>query len=341
MTIPFFAITSRGLEPIVAEELAQLADIDIKGTPYRRVHAMGDLDGLELVSNSRTADDLFLQIAIWQDVRHIRDMLPEFTTLAQSLEMDSALSTIRYQRSLPDSPGFSITANYVGKRNYNADEIKLAVSEGIRIQHPSWTYCEDDADADLNLRVFIDHTVAIVGLRLTETPLHRRAYKQTSQPGSLKATVAAAMVQIAEVKSGQTLLDPFCGSGTIPIEAALLGVRAISGDNDLSALDITLANITEDWLSLHPMRLDAMQMPLNDNSVDCVVSNLPWGRQVQVDGPLQSLYEQSYAEMQRVVRPCGRIVLLTTHVDLIPDTLTQAIEISLYGKRPQILVYGV
>ena len=234
------------------------------------------------------------------------------------------------------SPTFSVTANFVGKRNYTAPEVKDAVADGVTRQC-GWAYADDDREADLNLRVFIEHDTALVGLRVAADPLHRRAYKQVHIPGALKPTVAAAMLQIAGVHEGRVVVDPFCGSGTIPIEAGLRGASGFGGDLEADALQGALQNAQAAQVGAAIVQWDVRTLPLRDQSVDAIVSNMPWGRQVQVDAQLSALYAAAFAEMHRVVVPGGSIVLLTTFPELLPGEPAQEIEISLFGQNPKIL----
>jgi tRNA (guanine6-N2)-methyltransferase len=125
-------------------------------------------------------------------------------------------------RTIPQLPTVSVTANFVGRRKYSTEEIKQAVAKGVNERY-RWVYSERFDQSDLNLRLFLDHDRAVMGLRLSPTPLHRRPYKQEHLPGSLKPTIAAALGVLGEVEPGQIVLDPFCGAGTILTEAAVVG----------------------------------------------------------------------------------------------------------------------
>jgi len=81
-------------------------------------------------------------------------------------------------------------------------------------------------EGQVNIRVFIEHATAFVGVRLGAALLHRRAYKQEHISGSLKPTVAAAMLEMAQVTLASWVPDPFCGAGAILIEASLRCVPA-------------------------------------------------------------------------------------------------------------------
>src|SRR5690606_19149211 len=93
-----------------------------------------------------------------------------------------------------------------------------------------WRYRPSDQESEINIRLFMEHEHVYVGMRLGDRPLYKRPYKQAHVPGSLKPSVAAALLQLAGVQAGDRVLDPCCGAGTILIEAALMGARAQGGD---------------------------------------------------------------------------------------------------------------
>ncbi|KAA3642774.1 MAG: methyltransferase domain-containing protein [Chloroflexi bacterium] len=331
-----FAITTRGLEEISNAEMQALPGIHDLSNGYRHIRATVQ-KGLSALLDLRTVDDVFLELTEWEQVGHERSTLAEFSERSTELALGEPLAQLRGLREIPGHPTFSVTANFVGKRNYSNDEIKLAVSEGVLQSQAGWQYAEDDRVADLNLRVFIEHSKALVGLRIGETPLHRRDYKQAQLPGSLKPTVAAAMLRIARLQEDQVCLDPFCGSGTIVIEAALAGAGSMGGDIEQAMLKAAETNRQAAGVKVAFSQWDAMQLPLPGAIVDLVVSNLPWGRQVEVDGSLWKLYEESYLEMLRVIKPGGKLVLLTSFPDLLPEEPEDQIEISLFGQTPSVL----
>jgi 23S rRNA G2445 N2-methylase RlmL len=332
-----FALTVRGLESICADEMAALPGVSVTETAYRRVKAIctGTLDPL---LSLRTVDDVYLDAATWTGIGHTRDTLAVLQWYAAQLELDAIAKRIAALRPLPPEPLFSITASFVGRRNYNTDEIKRTVAEGITSLY-DWRYTPDDRLADLNLRLFIEHETAYVGVRLGKHPLHERGYKAVERPGSLKPTVAAAMLRLAGLLPGQRLLDPCCGTGTIVIEGGLIGALAQGGDNDLEAVEAARANAAAAGVDAGIEQWDARALPLPDRSADCVVTNLPWGRQIAVDDALAGLYADVCREIERVIAPGGCVVTLTsTPEQLRFERLRQAgaIEISLYGQTPTI-----
>jgi 23S rRNA G2445 N2-methylase RlmL len=338
--IELFAVTNRGLESISAEEMARLRGAQITQIAYRRVHAQytGPLANLLTL---RTVDDLFIQLAEWQGIASHRSTLPLLEQLALDLDLWQATNLRAEIRPLSDTPTFSVSANFVGRRNYTTAEIKLTIAKSVE-SISGWRYTEDDRAGDINLRLFIDHETAWVGMRLATTPLHRRAYKQEHLPGSLKPSVAAAMLFVAAVAPSHSVLDPCCGVGTILIEAASLGATTSGGDSDVAALAAARSNAEAAGVQIDVHAWDARALPLAGATIDRLVTNLPWGRQVEVDSALSHFYLEACAEMERVLAKNGRIVLLTNLPHLVTFDhliLEKQIEISLFGQQPVILVY--
>lgn len=337
MFYDIFSVTTRGLERITEVEMRTVPGVAIKRTEYRRVRA--ECDDIGELPVLRTADDVFLEVDTWAGIQHTRAMLPHFTERSADLDLLSNAYLLEAVRPIGEAPTFAVTASFVGKRNYNYHEIKEHIAQGVLQSNPTWQYVEDDSDATLNLRIFIEHDRGLIGLRLARDPLHRRPYKQETLAGSTKPPVAAAMVQLANLKTGQRVLDPFCGSGTIPIEAAKMGYQAEGHDINSEAIAVSQRNTADANEQLSFTQTDARNLPHKDDSFDGLVTNLPWGRQIVVDDDLRGLYHLSYKQMRRVVKKGGKIVLLTTCPDLIPDDPVDKYEISLHGQQPTIMVY--
>jgi tRNA (guanine6-N2)-methyltransferase len=96
----------------------------------------------------------------------------------------------------------------------------------------------------MSWRLTVDGDRAFVGLRIGLSPLRRRIYRQVTRPRSVHPTLAAAMVRIAGPSNGVRFLDPYCGVGTIPIEAAAVGegLTIVGSDQDWCAVEAAIAN---------------------------------------------------------------------------------------------------
>jgi 23S rRNA G2445 N2-methylase RlmL len=340
--IRIFALTTRGLETVSAEEIATLPGVTVEQTSYRRVGATCS-GSLKPLLGLRTADDVFIDVATWLGIDHRRGALAALNDMSAQIDLYKAAAVCSGIRPVHRPPTFSVTASFVGKRNYSTDEIKETCARGIGVSHYGWAYTEDDREADLNVRLFIEHETARVGVRLGREPLQNRPYKQVHVPGSLKPPVAAALHRLAEAAPGLRVLDPCCGAGTILIEGAMGGSEAQGGDNDPGAVAAAKANANAADVRAKVRLWDAGALPIADSSVDRVVSNLPWGRKVSVDSNLNTLYARIGTEVCRVLAPEGRAAILTNAPRLVNSwklRCEKQIEISLFGQRPTITIFS-
>jgi 23S rRNA G2445 N2-methylase RlmL len=336
-----FALATRGLEDVAAEEMAALPQVQVLGMGYRRVSASAAAEeALSGLLGLRTVDDVFLDLGTWSGVGRHRSALDLLARRAAALPLAGAARAVRRVRELPRCPSFAVTASFVGRRNYRSGEIAVRVGESVA-KALGWPYRERDSSAYLNLRLFIEHEIAHAGLRIGATPLHRRAYKVAHIPGSLKPTVAAALLRLAGVGPGATILDPCCGAGTILVEASLAGVQAVGGDLDPQAVNACVANAGQAHIRARVSRWDAVELPMRDGSVDTLVTNLPWGREVGLSTSVPVLYRRILAEAERALGGSGRAVILSDsaeHVQVPSLPSRREIEISLFGRTPTVVV---
>lgn len=345
MSVPIaiFALITRGLESVSRDELAAVPGVTATGCGYRRVTAVA-AGSLEPLLGLRTVDDVFIDLATWRGIGRHRAALNDVRRASGELDLRPAIGICAGLRPVPRSPAFAISASFVGRRNYGVEDLKAAMAAGVTGRY-GWRYCARDADADLSLRLFVEHETAYLGIRLGRVPLQQRAYRRVERPGALKPSVAAALLGLAGIESGMRILDPCCGSGTIAIEAALAGAEVICGDCDSGALAATQANASSAGVCLRTCLLDARALPLANGSVDRVVTNLPWGRTVGNPEGLPDLYRHLVAEAYQVLVPGGRVVLLTSQPDLVHQgrfRCREEREISFYGQTPTVVtLYGL
>jgi 23S rRNA G2445 N2-methylase RlmL len=336
----FFALTTCGLEDVSGREIAGLAGVTVGEVGYRRVSGLCRTP-LDALLSLRTVDDIFLDVATWQEIERPRSALGRLSTLSRQLDLEPARAACAQLRPIATPPSFSVTASFVGQRNYRTSEIKEAIADGVAAAC-GWRHQADDRVADLNVRIFIEQTTAYVGVRLAQTALHDRAYQRSHRPGALKPPVAAALLELAEVKPGHRLLDPCCGTGTILIEAALRGALAQGGDLEPEAIYAAGTNAAAAGVALELREMDVRALPHAAASVDRIVSNLPWGRQVAAAADLTALYDRALAELARVLVPGGRMALLV-ETPALPQLLhlrgLEQREISLFGQTPAIFLY--
>ena len=85
--------------------------------------------------------------------------------------------------------------------------------------------------ASYPVRVFLMKDVVTVGIDTSGVSLHKRGYREVSGKAPITETLAAALIMLTPWKKDRVLVDPFCGSGTFPIEAAMMAANIAPGMN--------------------------------------------------------------------------------------------------------------
>jgi tRNA (guanine10-N2)-dimethyltransferase len=146
------------------------------------------------------------------------------------------------------------------------------------------------------------------GAYLYRDPLRRSFF----HPGVMLPRFARAMVNLSHIRRGELLIDPFCGTGGILLEAQLIGACICGGDVDPFMVAGARQNIPHADIVL----ADATRLPFCDLSADAVVSDLPYGQSVGIRArDLDSLYTGTLREIYRILKDGHRAVLIS-HRDI-------------------------
>lgn len=206
--LSYFVTTVVGIEDICAQELSQLIGADTE-LGVGKVFFKGGLDTIYRVNfASRTTSRLFIQL-----VRDRVTILDDVYRLLKSVEYSDYLR--------PDT-AFAVRCERLGKHSFTSLDIARVAgkavidsymdSKGVRLK-------VNLDNPDVEIRVFLRDDELIAGVNTTGEGLHKRRYRVYSHPAAIKTTIASAMLKIGGY-AGEPLLDPLCGGGTIPIEAA-------------------------------------------------------------------------------------------------------------------------
>ena len=107
--------------------------------------------------------------------------------------------------------------------------MKKAMVERMKgVYHVDWFA---ESGADYPVRVFIKKDEVTVGLDTTGESLHKRGYRKLTAKAPIAENLAAALLMLTPWRGDRILVDPFCGSGTIPIEAAMVAAHMAPGKN--------------------------------------------------------------------------------------------------------------
>src|SRR4051812_13777732 len=242
----YFARVTAGLEQLVWQDIARRCDARLIGFGHRRID-FAYAGAPDALLELRSVDDIYVYAARLAGLDHTRASLARLSEKIAPMDLLPALEVCAAVRSISPAPTYRVTASHLGRRNYSRYDVESAVATALTGYLP-WRFVLNDAEEqepELDLRVLLEDDWALLGLRLGALPLHRRAYKVASRPGSLKPPVAYCLGLLAALAPGDVVLDPACGAGTILIEAAALVSSGVicGGDLDPPALEIAQSNL--------------------------------------------------------------------------------------------------
>lgn len=180
-------------------------------------------------------------------------------------ELFESTKAIPWEKFLPVDAKFWVAkANSVNSKLFSPSDIqsimKKAIVERMRsVYKIDWF---EESGSSYPLRVTIMKDEVTVSLDTSGESLHRRGYRKLASKAPITETLAAALIMLTPWNKDRILVDPFCGSGTIPIEAALLGARIAPG--------IQRSFLAETWSNLFPdsiwgnVREEANSLKLSD-----------------------------------------------------------------------------
>ncbi|CAH2213671.1 THUMP domain-containing class I SAM-dependent RNA methyltransferase [Tepidibacter aestuarii] len=108
--------------------------------------------------------------------------------------------------------------------------VKKAVVENLK-QEYKVNWFDENSDEKYPIYVFIHKDKVTISIDTCGQALHKRGYRENASKAPIRETLAAAIVSLTPWKQDRILVDPFCGSGTILIEAAMMGLNMAPGLN--------------------------------------------------------------------------------------------------------------
>lgn len=211
------ATTTFGLEAIVKRELVDLG-FEIIETENGKVTFKSDIRGIVKANLwLRCADRVLLKVAQFKAITF--DELFEKT------------KKIDWSEFIPKNGRFPVDGQSVKSTLFSISDsqaiVKKAIVENLKTKYKLEWFPEDGPV--FNVKVSLLKDIATLTIDTSGNALHKRGYRQNAVIAPLKETLAAALVKLSFWNKDRVLIDPFCGSGTIAIEAALIGKNIAPG----------------------------------------------------------------------------------------------------------------
>ncbi|EQC38292.1 hypothetical protein SDRG_04013 [Saprolegnia diclina VS20] len=254
--------------------------------------------------------------------------------LVETADWSAPLSL--WQAHAPTAPtseneSFRFRASCVrdGKHAYNSEKIAGEVG-GALLEHFGWKVSLTEFHMEVVCFVLHNHVVCGVSLadprkiffksRLANEERHP-SMTSIQYISTLRPSTAYMLLQLARIEAGDIVLDAMCGVGTIPASATYLAapVFALGGDVEEDAVEKAGRNVAARPATI--CQWDSQRLPLRDGSVDKIVIDMPFGVRCGSHQKNSKLYPRCMAELCRVLRDHGRIVLLVMSKKLIKGCL--------------------
>jgi putative N6-adenine-specific DNA methylase len=221
------ATSSFGIESIVAQELRDLGYHKLTIDNGRVTFSGDEYDIARCNIWLRTADRVLIKIAEFKAI--------DFEELFQGVQ------NVRWEEIIPINGKMHVIGKSVRSRLASVSDCQAIVKKSV-IKAMGRKYHVDqfpESGALYKIEVSLLKDMATITLDTTGQGLHKRGYREETGETPLRENLAAALVFLSKWRPDRVLADPLCGSGTIAIEAALIGRKMAPGINRSFA--------SEDW----------------------------------------------------------------------------------------------
>ena len=209
-----------GIEAIVKREIYDLG-YEITKVEDGRVTFQGDWEAVVRANLCvRTGERILVKLGEF----HVE----EFEDLFQGIK------SIPWEEYIPKDGKFWVTKATSIKSKLFAVPTIQSIAKKAMVERMSEAYHTDsfpETGLSFPVRLFLMKDEVLVTLDTTGVPLHKRGYRTYTSKAPISETLAAALIMITPWRKDRVLLDPFCGSGTFLIEAAMMGINMAPGLN--------------------------------------------------------------------------------------------------------------
>ncbi|MDY6774258.1 MAG: methyltransferase domain-containing protein, partial [Candidatus Nanohaloarchaea archaeon] len=335
----FLAYITKGLGRVAQDEiLEKVPGAETKNVSDKYIVFDTGKTPIQNVLELRTVDDIHLLLSFQDhgDKPGDNEVIQDFPLE----KLQEARDTIESVRGIDNR--FSLTVSRYRNSKIETDRIEREL--GNILENSTGGEKTDNRDSTFDVRIHVEENNTIVSCRIPERPLYYRDYWEESRKGSLKTSIAAALCRLTDPGPGDRLVDNFCGAGTILCEAALQDLEPHGGDIDRDSVQAAHTNMKNLYQEANKniRKLDATSTDQPSDYFDLAVSNLPWGKQVELNKV--ELYSRAISEYARILKDDASIVLLGKEPGLaekhlrknFPRHRIESFQLGFLGQTPSV-----
>jgi len=317
-----------GLEGIVADELRRLDMKEVHAENGRVLFSGGREDIARANINLSTGERVLILVG---------------TSKANTFDMlFEGVKAMPWEKYIPVDGEFPVKGHSLNSALHSIPDcqkiVKKAVVERLKSKYKTEWFKETGAKYQIQFAIMND--MAYLYIDTSGAGLHKRGYRPVGNAAPLRETLAAAMVRLARFRGRDEMCDPFCGSGTIPIEAAMAAVNRApglgrrfaaqkwvwmkgsdwdnardeardkeyngtysiwGGDIDPECIDIAKENAKRAGLEKHiKFEVADARSFYRETSGGIIISNPPYGERVMEKADAERLYRQFGAAVKKL-----------------------------------------
>ena len=242
-----------GLEAVLKKEILDLG-YEISQVEDGKVTFLGDAEAICRANIFlRTTERILLKVGSFKAVT--------FEELFQGTK------ALPWEEYIPQDGRFWVKkANSIKSKLFSPSDIQSIMKKAMveRMKQGHVVSVIPETGADYPVRVSLYKDIVTVALDTTGESLHKRGYRKLTSKAPIEETLAAALIMLTPWNKDRILVDPFCGSGTFPIEAAMMAANMAPGMNR--------SFLSEDWKQIIPRKCWYEAMDEAQEIVDDTVS---------------------------------------------------------------------
>ena len=223
---------AKGVHTIDSVELIATATFGLESVVAREVQALGyDTDVANARVTFKAGLEAICRANLWlRSADRVLVKLGEFTALSFD-ELFERTKALPWADWLPANANFPVEGKSVKSKLFSVPDCQAIVKKAVVESLKSRYHCQwfEETGPRFTIEVALLKDIATLTIDTSGPGLHKRGYRKLSSAAPLKETLAAAMISLSRWHPERMLLDPLCGSGAIPIEAALIGLCIAPG----------------------------------------------------------------------------------------------------------------
>ena len=224
-----------GMEAVLKREIQDLG-YDVSRVEDGKITFIGDMEAVCYAN-------IFLRSAE-------RILIKVGTVHAETFdELFEGTKALPWEKYIPEDGRFWVAkATSIKSKLFSPSDIQSIMKKAMverlkKVYHKEW-FTEDGASYPVRVTFMKDE--AVIGLDTSGESLHKRGYRKLTSKAPITETLASALILFTPWKKNRILVDPFCGSGTFPIEAAMIAANMAPGMNR--------SFLADKWLNLIPKK---------------------------------------------------------------------------------------